>query len=162
RHTAALILFALGLASLAQASDVYTATFSVVVTNNTGGFIICDSGQPCATGPTMASVSLMSGPSDETPYTGSGSAGPDGSTDPGVGAIVSVAAAQLPEDSPPFDNFSYTAGAGLAYYFELTQTGGTYSGAVPVGLTGSMSLSTQVNGTLDYTTSSSSILIGTV
>lgn len=146
------------------AATIITDAAGVVFAIGGSAGALCDLGSPCALGPASASVTsiLLPGSDPDTdPYSGSAAATIGGAPAPGLIASASATAEQQDPDVTPASPITFTAAAGLIYYFELTQTGGSYSGAVPVTMTGSSKIETELLDEDDKTTGSVSVGVTT-
>jgi hypothetical protein len=135
--------------------------YSVVAADTPGGFSTCSTMSPCVpSGPTSASADMVLLPSDSpdgSPYSGSAIATATFAPVPALLASASITAAQLEVAGDEVSPLSFSAGASLMYYFEMTQIAGvTDSGAVPVLMNGS---SMFMSG--DGATESLSMTVGT-
>jgi hypothetical protein len=158
------------LAQPAQADTINPLSFSVSTYYTGGTLSYCTSPSPCASGPSSATVSSVLPPSDLPntdpnfyPYSGSAFATVIGSPIPELSVSAAASAAQLEPAGDEYEAFTFSAGASMTYYFELTQTAGSiYAGPVPVLMNGTSSLTSQVLDPDDTTSSSVSMTVGTV
>jgi hypothetical protein len=164
-YTILLGALALGITShTAQAGTVVNitpVTYGVVASAG-GGLSVCNSSAPCAnSGPASANVGIVVLP-NAGPFTGSAFASITGSPTPSLSVSAAASGTPLEFGSIATGTFNTSAGAGLTYNFELTQVSGPSVGSVPVLMTGSSSLTTQVSGLHDFTTTGVSLQVGTV
>lgn len=158
--SAAILIGAMAQPGRADAITDVSGSVFAALQGNTSSF--CQLGSPCALGPASATASVISPPDPDSDYSGSAGATVSGTPAPGV--IASAAATAYPVDpsAAPDAPVNFQADAILNYYFELTQTGGSYSGAVPVTMTGSSSISQTVSlDQDDYTMGSVMVIVGT-
>jgi hypothetical protein len=149
----------------ATAVVVDPVNFSVTVATDPGTFSQCGTASPCAgsSGPASGTIGFVVLPSDDPDgpfYSGSASATASGSSAPALLVSAAITAAELEPDSGEASPLTYSAAAGLTYFFELTQIAGTtIAGPIPVLMNGSSSLSTQLLGEDDMTMSSVSMMV---
>jgi hypothetical protein len=156
---------ALGITShTAQAGvvNIDPVTSLVVVSSSDGSLSFCGTSAPCvgSSGPASANVGLVV-PPNATPFTGSAFASISGSPTPSLSVSVAASGTALELGTTGTATFNMIAGASLTYNFELTQVSGPSVGSVPVLMTGSSSLTTQVSGQVVFTTTSVGLQVGT-